>query len=158
MKLTLNSIVLLVTMAAGAAEATAGTITGSVARVIDGDTFVLCTKPNFLGRAFGYRSACLRIRVCGIDAPEANDPGGPEATQAMNELIAHKDLRCIPVGEGSVCDGKSRPTSYERLVAQCYLGDLDIADEMVRTGHACDWLRYSGGHYSKAPGRVRCAK
>jgi endonuclease YncB( thermonuclease family) len=51
------------------------------------------------------------------------------------------------MGEGTVCDGRSKPTSRDRVVAQCFLDKLDIAEEMVRSGTACDWPKFSGGHY-----------
>ena len=62
------------------------------------------------------------------------------------------------VGEGSVCDGKSKPTSHDRTVAQCFIGKTDIADILVARGYACDWVKFSGGHYSKTVGRAICDK
>ena len=38
-------------------------------------------------------------------------------------------------------------TNRNTVVAQCFLDDLDIAAEMVRSGNACDWPKFSGGHY-----------
>ena len=113
--------------------AQAQTITGEVTRVVDGDTF-------HLGR--------IAIRVCGIDAPERGDAGHQEAKAALEAIIGNKRLRCTPVGAGSVCDGRSNPYSHKRIVAQCFVGKLDIASEMVRSGHACDWINYSGGAYT----------
>ena len=50
------------------------------------------------------------------------------------------------VGAGTPCDGRSEPTSYDRVVAQCLVNGRDVATEMVRRGAACDWPRFSGGH------------
>jgi hypothetical protein len=33
------------------------------------------------------------------------------------------------------------------MVAQCFIGDKDIAAEMVHLRQACDWPHFSGGHY-----------
>ena len=51
------------------------------------------------------------------------------------------------LGEGTVCDGKSKPKSRDRIVAQCFLDKLDIAEEMAKSGTACDWPKFWGGHY-----------
>jgi endonuclease YncB( thermonuclease family) len=51
------------------------------------------------------------------------------------------------LARGTVCDGKSKPTSRDRIVAQCFLDKLDIAEEMAKSGTACDWPKFSGGHY-----------
>lgn len=96
-------------------------------RAIDGDTFAC--------------AGGLRVRVWGVQAPEAHDPGGPEATAALDRLIAGRTLICIPRGR-----------SYARVVALCFIPrgapDQDLAAELVRTGHATDWPRYSHGAYA----------
>ena len=115
------------------APAAAGEIVGKVARVADGDTFTI-------GRT--------RIRLCGIQAPERRDPGGPAATAMMRRLIAGRTIRCIPVGEGTPCDGSSPHASHDRVVAQCFAGSRDLAEAMVRAGRADDWPRFSGGAYA----------
>lgn len=64
-------------------------------------------------------------------------------------LIAGRDVRCIRIGEGSVCDGRSKPTNNCRVVAQCFSEGSDIAGEMIAAGAACDWPKFSGGHYQR---------
>ena len=59
-----------------AAIASADTAAGRVAAVIDGDDIELCTG-----------SACTRIRLCGIDAPERGCPGYGEARAALRALV-----------------------------------------------------------------------
>jgi hypothetical protein len=34
-------------------------------------------------------------------------------------------------------------------VAQCFIGHDDVAELLVREGVACDWVRFSGGYYSR---------
>lgn len=114
-------------------SASAQTIEGTVTNVIDGDTFDFRT---------------VRIRICGIDAPERGELGYLEATTALAGLISGRYVLCVPVGAGSVCDGRSKPLNRKRVVAQCFVGRLDIADRMVTSGHACDWVKFSGGAYS----------
>jgi endonuclease YncB( thermonuclease family) len=96
-----------------------------VSKILDGDTFTL-------------RGESRRIRVWGLDAPEWDDRGGPAATTTLRSLISGKRLRC------AVLD----VDRYGRLVAQCMLPDgSDIAAEMIRSGTATEYCRYSRGYY-----------
>ena len=121
-------------------SASADSITGAVTKVRDGDTFEI-------GRQ--------AIRLCGIDAPERNEPGAGKATATLRNLVAGKAVRCIPVGEGTVCDDRSKRTSHDRVVAQCFVTGRDIARILVEAGVACDWPRYSGGAYRVIGGCTR---
>jgi endonuclease YncB( thermonuclease family) len=62
-------------------------------------------------------------------------------------MSIRQQVKCIPVGEGTPCDRHSKAYSRDRIVAQCFLGGQDIAAEIVRAGHACDWPKFSAGHY-----------
>ncbi len=96
-----------------------------VSKVLDGDTFTL-------------RGESRRIRVWGLDAPEWNHQGGSTATSNLHSLISGKQLRC------AVLD----VDRYGRLVAQCILPNgSDIAAEMIRSGVATEYCRFSGGYY-----------
>jgi endonuclease YncB( thermonuclease family) len=116
-------------------------MTGTPGKISDGDTFWLCDE-----------NRCEKFRLCGIDAPEDGQPGSDEATAALSELVKGKIVRCLPVGDGTVCDGRSKRHSHDRTVAQCFVGATDIAAELVRQGNACDWPKFSGGHYGMIPG------
>lgn len=132
MKLLFAGLLLLLHIAS---SANAQEVTGVVSSVSDGDTF---------------RIRELRIRLCGIDAPEDSKPGAAEATRFLELLIRNKKVRCIPVGGGTPCDTRSSVINRNRLVAQCFLGDQDIAAALIENGHACDWPKYSAGAYRKA--------
>ena len=96
-----------------------------VSKVLDGDTFTL-------------RGESRRIRVWGLDAPEWDQRGGSAATETLHGLISGKTLRC------SVVD----IDRYGRIVGQCFLPDgRDIAAEMIRSGAASEYCRYSRGFY-----------
>jgi endonuclease YncB( thermonuclease family) len=120
---------------------------GPVTHVVDGDTFDI-----------RHDGARVRIRICGIDSPERGEAGFEEATRTLRAMISGQTLRCVQVGEGTPCDGRSAPTSFGRVVAQCFLGERDIATEMVRRGAACDWPRFSGGHYQRVGGGSVCVR
>lgn len=96
-----------------------------VSKIQDGDTFTLSGESR-------------RIRVWGLDAPEWNHQGGSAATATLRGLISGKRLRC------AVRD----IDRYGRLVAQCFLPDgRDIAAEMIRSGAAREYCRFSKGYY-----------
>lgn len=81
-------------------------------------------------------------------APNVASQVTAEAAKELGRLTQGKNVRCIQVGGGTPCDGKSHAMSCDRIVAQCFVGDLDIAMEMVSAGQAKDWPKFSGGYYS----------
>ncbi|MCE6967629.1 thermonuclease family protein [Cereibacter sphaeroides] len=99
--------------------------TGTVERVVDGDTFRL-------------RGVDESVRIWGLDAPERCDPAGPAATTMLKRLISGQPVNC-----------QLRDIDrYQRLVGQCFLTDgRDIAAVMIASGVATEYCRYSRGHY-----------
>jgi endonuclease YncB( thermonuclease family) len=107
---------------------TQGQAIAGVPRVVDGDTI-----------RFGE----IRIRLHGIDAPEADqwcnaaDGGswacGSEATRELTAMLAGAEVTCQPI----------TLDRYGRTVARCLVGSLDIEAEMVRRGLAWAFVRYS---------------
>ncbi len=79
---------------------------GKVTAVADGDTF---TMESETGK--------VRVRICGIDAPERGQPGYGQAAGVLSNMIEGKTVNCLQVGEGTVCDGKSNPKNRDRIVA-----------------------------------------
>jgi hypothetical protein len=110
--LALNVLIVLPTSAAGA------DYLGRVLAVSDGDTFTMEAE-----------SGKVRVRICGIDAPERGQSGYGQAAGVLSNMIEGKQVHCLQVGEGTPCDGRSKPTSRDRIVAQCFLDTLDIAEE-----------------------------
>jgi len=92
-------------------------------RVIDGDTIEVQK---------------LRIRIAGIDAPELDHPWGQRSKWALVELCKGQNVTV-----------RLRPElSYDRVVGECFLDDgRDLAAELVRSGLALDWPKFSGGKY-----------
>jgi endonuclease YncB( thermonuclease family) len=98
------------------------------ATVVDGDTIDIS----------GHR-----IRLEGIDAPETaqtcstTDGGtwacGRAATKALYTLIAKADVACDSRGNDK----------YGRMLAVCYADGHDINAEMVESGYAWAFVRYS---------------
>jgi endonuclease YncB( thermonuclease family) len=65
----------------------------------------------------------------------------------MAEIITGKEVQCVQVGGGTPCDGRLKPTSHKRIVAQSFVDGKDSSKEMVCSGHAVDWPKFSGGYY-----------
>ncbi|WP_136652437.1 thermonuclease family protein [Paracoccus aeridis] len=100
-------------------------LTGAVA--IDGDTLRLDAPGKD-----------LRLRLWGISAPELREQGGAAAQDALARLVNGQMLTCDLMDVDR----------YSRPVVRCALPDgADVACEMVRSGHAADWPRYSRGAY-----------
>lgn len=103
-----------------------GQISGS-ARVIDGDTIAIGET---------------KIRMEGIDAPETQQECldargrdwacGRTAKFRLERLLAAKQVRCA----GNAKD------DYGRLIATCFVGDVDINAQMVRDGMAWAFVKY----------------
>lgn len=112
------------TLAAGAAEATAGrALAGPVERVIDGDTIVV------EGRV---------LRLFGLHAPERRQRGGLDARAAMIEMTHGRIVACRLTGQ----------RSHGRHVAVCRTGDGDLAARLIDAGLGRDCPRFSAGAYA----------
>lgn len=133
-------------------------IVGRVSHVVDGDTFDVSNIPRRRIRHWRRIPSQLRIRLCGINAPDRDEHGYAASKEHLTDLILGKVVRCVVVGSGTPCDGRSKKRSHNRVVAQCWIktdGGLgwqlekDIAGAMVRAGHARDWPKFSGGFYKR---------
>ena len=118
----------LATPAGGQAHARSpGRITGT-ASVVDGDTIEIHEQ---------------RIRLDGYDAPESGSMCGrtnvyQKAASALSDAIGTRTVNCE-------IKGKDR---YDRYIADCELGGLNLAEHMVREGWARDWAEYSRGAFA----------
>lgn len=96
-------------------------------RVIDGDTFDVGGE---------------RIRLFGVDAPETGQPcvtaRGPID---CGDWVADQ-ITARFGGQHTTCQGRERDR-YNRLVATCQIGALDLAREIVSAGWARAFLFYS---------------
>lgn len=102
------------------------TIAGQ-ASVIDGDTLEIHG---------------IRIRLNGIDAPEASQKCeangvayrcGQKAAFALDEILADKTVVCVKLGTDR----------YTRTIGKCTVGQTDVSAEMVRKGWAIAYRKYS---------------
>lgn len=96
-------------------------------RLVDGDTLDI---------------GDVRIRLEGIDAPEAGQPcrAGARAydcagasMEKLSDLVAGSDVRCVQISEDD----------FGRVIARCTADGVDIGAEMVASGHAWAFVKYS---------------
>jgi micrococcal nuclease len=122
------------------AQAWGASFDGTVTHVTDGDT--LWVRPASGG-------APRELRLDGIDAPEACQPHGPEAREALVRRVTGQSVRV----------SWSRRDTYGRLVARVELQGQDINAWLVQQGHAWAprWRRQEGP-YAADQRRARQAR
>jgi micrococcal nuclease len=88
---------------------------GRVTRIVDADTIEVRLE-----------TGAIRVRLHAIDAPELDQPWGPEATQALSKMILGKNVALEPFEQDQ----------DKRVVATVFLGKVDVNADLVRLGHA----------------------
>lgn len=127
MKVWITSLWLL--LAVLGSHAAPGQLEGKVTRVVDGDS--LWVEPP-------APAAPVELRLEGIDAPEICQAWGPEAKQALAELVQGKQVSISTVGRDS----------YGRTLGTVYLDTRNINKLMVQEGHAWSTrYKYDRGPY-----------
>ena len=97
-------------------------------RVVDGDTI-------HIGKT--------KIRLHGIDAPEMKQTCRTrKGEEQMCGQLAKQALQRLVQGQDVVCKGDTRDR-YKRLIAVCYVGSLNINEQMVADGWALAYRKYS---------------
>ncbi|WP_295500475.1 thermonuclease family protein [Limnohabitans sp. Rim8] len=91
--------------------------TGWVSWVMDGDT-VLVVRPG--------QQEPVKLRLDAVDAPEACQPGGAAARDAMIALVLRKPVQVQLLGHDS----------YGRDIGRLSVDGVDLGAEMVRSGMA----------------------
>jgi endonuclease YncB( thermonuclease family) len=115
------SVLLLAAVAAYAA--TPQSITGTVKRVLDGDSLIL-----------GAGGRDIEVRLGEIDTPEKGQPYAENSRRALQGMVLGKRVRLQVLDEDR----------YGRTVARVYRlpDELWVNAEMVRRGHAWAYRRY----------------
>ena len=121
--ITLDRIVyfVLAVIVTGAVQAHAETISGKPT-IVDGDTIEIGSE---------------KIRLHGIDTPEPAQPYGKDATNALARLAEGKEVRCA---------GWERD-AFERLIAICHAGQINLNEEMMIEGMAWAFVKYSHDYF-----------
>lgn len=95
----------------------------AVVDVVDGDTV----------RVTGGPWKQERVRLAGIDAPESSQAWGLEATEALQKLVAGREILLVSAGRDK----------YSRLLGDLWDGDKWLNLEMVEGGHSWWYRKYS---------------
>lgn len=74
-----------------------------------------------------------RVRLAGIDAPELSQAWGPEATEALEKLVAGRDILLVSAGRDK----------YSRLLGDLWAGDKWLNLQLVEDGHSWWYRKYS---------------
>jgi endonuclease YncB( thermonuclease family) len=100
-----------------------------VSRVVDGDSLYVQKD-----------DVTLEIRLAGIDCPEFDQPFAKDAKQRVEQL-------CL----GKLVTIKRLDTDrYGRIVCNVLVGELDLAEELLRSGLAWHFKKYdSSNHLAK---------
>jgi len=123
-----------------ASPAAATSVSGQ-ATVIDGDTVVVAGQ---------------RVRLFGIDAPEATQTCDRAGERWACGRAAANRLRGLVGGDELTCNGNEHDR-YGRLVAVCTLAGTDLNRAMVADGWAVAFRRYSDAYVADET-RARAAR
>ena len=94
---------------------------GKVIRVIDGDTVDLLVDEEDEPRQ-------IRVRLEGIDAPEAGQPWGTRAAEYLSVLVHGKTVEVLSIGEDR----------YGRVLGRIYIGDQRLDVNLAPNGLLTD--------------------
>ena len=111
-------------LGAGPGETFSGT-----ARAIDGDSLELGDR---------------RVRLIGIDAPERRQTCQKAGETTPCGSRAHAELKKLVTGKLIECENLGHDR-YDRTLAKCRTGSIDLAAAMVRTG----WAIAYGDYYDE---------
>ena len=100
----------------------AGTLTGRVVGVSDGDTVTVLDSSKVQHK----------IRLAGIDAPEKGQPSGNVAKQNLARLVAGKDVSVEYV----------KFDRYQRIVGKVTVNGVDVQLEQLRAGLSWWYKKY----------------
>lgn len=88
-----------------------------------------------------------KVRLYGVDAPEKDQPYGPEATAYMNHMLQGQEVKVI-------CRGRSD----DRRTCDLFFNGQDVSGLLVKEGFAWDYPEYSKGKYTALQQEARTHK
>jgi micrococcal nuclease len=92
-----------------------GALFGPLVRVKDGDTLVV-----------KIQGVEVDFRLSGIDAPEIDQPFGPQARDELAAIIGNQQCVLVPIDHDA----------YGRFVVYLWIGELNVNEEMMIRGMA----------------------
>jgi endonuclease YncB( thermonuclease family) len=122
MKFNFNRVLLSAVLALLAASSHAGTITGRVVGVSDGDTLTMLDSAG----------TQHKIRLSGIDAPEKGQPFGQHCKQSLSDLAYGR----------TVSVEANKRDRYGRLIGKVLVDGEDANLEQIQRGCGWHYKRY----------------
>ncbi len=105
-------------------------------RVVDGDTLDIGTSRN--------------VRLHGIDAPELRQTcTHPEFGETGCGRQARAHLKALIGPMPVTCRTEDFDRKYQRVVATCFAGDVNLSQAMVADGYARAYSRYSRAYVAE---------
>ena len=123
---TLAALLLSALIAPALARGAGSSVTGVVARVVDGDTFWLRVHGKADKTVSAPPARPIKVRLLGIDAPEHCQAWGPESKAALEARILNRQ---VTLRVRSADD-------YRRSLATLEVDGDDVGAWMVARGHA----------------------
>lgn len=121
----------------GAASKAASVLEVSFVRCHDADT---CHFKKSNGET-------VKVRFAGVDAPEKKKPYSKEATEFVVSKLKDQKITLHCIGQ-----------SFDRRVCSVFVGQLDLAEDLVRAGYAWDSPKHSKGRYRQLEDQARAEK
>jgi endonuclease YncB( thermonuclease family) len=113
-------------------------LSGTVSYVFDGDTIKVQLE-----------SGPIIVRLHSIDTPEHDQPWGPQATKALASRVLGRQVSLRVITQDS----------YERLVADLFVGNESVNAWMVKQGYAWAYRHYlEDSSYCVWEGEARAAR
>lgn len=96
-------------------------LVGRVTRVVDGDTLEVALQRD-----------TIRVRLSGADAPEHDQPWGPQATAALRSRVLGREVDLVVITQDR----------YDRLVARVCVDSEDVGASLITQGDAWAYRQY----------------
>ena len=125
LSLNLNSLIFIFLVISSYALSSEKNVAIGKASIIDGDTIIIKGE---------------KIRFAGIDTPERNKVGHEFSKKKLKQKIGNNVVVCIR---------EPNLDPWGRTVAECFIGYDSISSYMVKSGYACDYIKYSKKKYAK---------
>lgn len=94
-----------------------------------------------------FRVAGKAIVLCGV-ANQKPASLQPLLIDAARKALNGQEVRCVPVGQGTPCDGNSAASFGRMAVMQCKTAaGVDVAGDLAERGILCGLPAQAGGAY-----------
>lgn len=108
-----------------------------VKRVVSGKAYIVDGDTLRIGKT--------KVRFDGVAAAERHTADGKAATAHLKSLTVGKTVVCRLTGA----------KSYKRHIGTCFVGNINLLEQMTLDGFSRDCPRYSNGRYAHAEAKAQ---